>query len=67
MASKRRIRRKQCSGKRRYGSLADAQVFCNFKWKRGIHLRPYTCGFCKGIHIGHLTKKLKLDFARKKA
>jgi hypothetical protein len=65
MSSKRRIRRHQCTGKRRYANLTEAQLYCNSRWKHGVKLRPYTCKFCCGIHVGHLPKKLKQDFARK--
>jgi len=48
MASKRRLRRKQCATKVRYSSRKEA---------RQAVLRPslqiYKCPFCTGYHAGH--------------
>lgn len=61
MASKRRIRRKQCEGKKRYLNREDC-TFAMFKvnkknqsWHR---LNTYKCKFCKGWHFGHTPKKV---------
>ena len=54
MSSKRRLRRRSCEQKRRYGSAhhakrarraADPVKF------HGVH--PYHCQFCGGWHLGH--------------
>ena len=55
MASKRRLRRKQCEGKRRYATQAEAQTQADRS--RGVDggqcIDPYLCDFCGGWHIGH--------------
>ena len=57
MASKRRIRRKSCEGKRRFTNSTEAlnavhSVIRNGR-KRGGWLNVYKCQFCKGYHFGH--------------
>lgn len=57
MSSKRHVRRKQCSGKHRHASEADAkghiyQLRASGKTRAGV-LTPYRCSFCGGFHIGH--------------
>jgi hypothetical protein len=55
MGSKRRLRRKECEGKRRYGSHGEAQTAAN--GLRGVnggaYIEPYQCDFCNAWHIGH--------------
>ena len=55
MASKRRLRRKQCEGKRRYATQSDAQAQADRA--RGVdggtYIARYLCEFCNGWHIGH--------------
>lgn len=56
MASKRAIRRKACTGKRRYGTQADARrAISQLTRARGWQglLVPYRCKFCGGFHFGH--------------
>jgi hypothetical protein len=57
MASKRRKRRKSCSGKRRYESSADARTamiqVIHAGRSRGGFLHVYRCRFCGGYHFGH--------------
>lgn len=60
MASKRRIRRKQCDGKRRHATPEAAAGH-----RRFIHatagysglLNVYRCSFCGGYHVGHGKQK----------
>lgn len=55
MASKRRLRRKACEGKRRYQSVADAQPhITNLYRRRKAYgtLQAYKCQFCGGYHVG---------------
>ena len=54
MSSKRKLRRKECKGKRKWETWTAAQMFCNERWQRGIRLRPYACRWCNGIHVGHV-------------
>lgn len=59
MSSKRRIRRKSCTGKVRHNSLsqgwAHIRNLVQTKGPQG-NLRPYACGFCRFIHVGHASK-----------
>jgi len=55
MASKRRIRRKACAGKRRYATPAEG-----VRTIKGLHRKfgysqmdVYRCRFCTAYHIGH--------------
>ena len=60
MASKRRIRRKACTGKRRYTSAADAlQAIKSLQHNKGWqgYMQPYLCPFCNGYHFGHPPKR----------
>jgi hypothetical protein len=66
MASKRRQRRKQCEGKRRYGTQTEALTAqCNLNRKRGWSekLSPYRCRFCHGFHFGHTPGQKRLPHA----
>lgn len=57
MASKRRIRRKQCGNKRRYptsaAAMAEMQDVIRNGRKGGGWLNVYRCQFCRGYHFGH--------------
>lgn len=57
MASKRRIRRRQCDGKKRYATPAEAMVqmqdVIRNGRKKGGWLNVYRCRFCRGYHFGH--------------
>jgi len=57
MASKRRIRRRQCSGKRRFETpgLASEAMHALIKAGKKRHgwLHIYRCKFCNGYHFGH--------------
>jgi len=59
MSSKRRLRRKNCERKRRYGkdeAIVEA---------RRRHMRAYPCKFCGGFHIGHVRKGLEIPHGAK--
>lgn len=47
MASKRRLRRNHCDGKRRFATKADARRAASFG------TLPYRCHVCHGFHVGH--------------
>jgi hypothetical protein len=56
MASKRKIRRKECSGKRRYASREIAQRAVSrlkMNTKDTSYLKIYKCRWCSGWHFGH--------------
>lgn len=56
MSSKRRIRRKSCTGKVRHESAAAGWAAINSLHRtRGDQGRmtAYRCQFCKGWHVGH--------------
>lgn len=49
MASKRRIRRNACTGKRRFANKDEALKGGGWRFKQ----RAYKCEFCSGWHLGH--------------
>ena len=58
MSSKRAIRRRGCSGKRRYKTMEAAISAARWMFQSGS--RPpnaYGCKFCKGFHTGHMPGK----------
>jgi hypothetical protein len=52
MASKRRIRRNMCDGKKRHRSEQGAIIAIK-KTASRHPMRPYRCRFCGCWHIGH--------------
>lgn len=60
MASKRRLRRKACTGKIRHAdalaAFAHIRALFRSKGYQG-HLNAYRCGFCGGYHVGHAPRK----------
>lgn len=46
-------RRKQCDGKARWPSMKAAHAYCFHRRHVGVHIRPYHCRHCGGIHVGH--------------
>ena len=60
MASKRRLRRKSCEGKRVYPQEADAKRMAYLQYQNtGERVFEYKCHFCGQWHIGHLSRKLR--------
>jgi len=63
MASKRRIRRKQCGSKRRfetrYLAMDCMHSLIRAGKTRGGYLQVYICKFCGGFHFGHAIGKQK--------
>lgn len=56
MSSKRALRRRQCTGKQRFDSEADAiRAIRSLVRTQGHsgHISPYRCRFCGGFHFGH--------------
>lgn len=56
MSSKRRIRRKACTGKRKHETVEQAQAHIRHVRKASPGtpmLSIYRCAFCGGLHIGH--------------
>ncbi|MFP2504460.1 hypothetical protein [Buttiauxella gaviniae] len=56
MASKRRLRRKQCDGKMQHPSLEGAFIAIKMLHRRYGHqgqMRAYLCQFCHKFHKGH--------------
>ena len=56
MSSKRRIRRKECEGKRRYATQGEAHAAMLAAQKSatgGRYIDAYQCEHCGGWHIGH--------------
>lgn len=57
MASKRRQRRKQCTGKNRHPTADGAQIELYLIRKRYGHqgqMGIYRCPFCGKYHVGHI-------------
>lgn len=55
MASKRRLRRNACEGKRNYATQADAVAASeSLRRRTGERTNVYRCQFCSGWHHGHL-------------
>ena len=61
MASKRRVRRKSCEGKKKFDSMmaARAALFTLNRGKLYHRLHCYQCQFCKQWHLGHLKHKVE--------
>lgn len=61
MSSKRALRRRACSGKRRYESEAAAREGVRLLRRHGVTdwLTPYRCAFCNGFHFGHPPAKVR--------
>jgi hypothetical protein len=56
MSSKRRLRRKACTGKVRHADAvgAQAQIRQIRRANPGTpYLNVYRCAFCSGFHVGH--------------
>ena len=56
MASKRRIRRKSCEGKKRYMDTGEARKSLYFQKRNGSLkglINIYHCKFCGKFHLGH--------------
>lgn len=63
MASKRRIRRRQCNNKKRFETSGEAgylayKLMSNGK-DRGSVVHVYRCKFCGGYHVGHMQRGTK--------
>lgn len=53
MASKRALRRKECSGKKRHASHGNAMVAVHLGGDAYRGCAPYLCQHCGNWHIGH--------------
>jgi hypothetical protein len=54
MASKRRMRRRQCEGKRRFPDPETARSAALSAWRAcNQRFNVYRCDFCGGYHFGH--------------
>jgi hypothetical protein len=57
MSSKRGMRRRRCTGKRRYETAAHAAFdAAALSRQQREHLEPYRCPHCGGIHVGHVPR-----------
>jgi hypothetical protein len=60
MSSKRRLRRRVCTRKRRHATDNNARVeLFMIRKNHGYtgHLNVYRCPFCNGFHVGHTPRK----------
>jgi hypothetical protein len=62
MASKRRLREKQCGDKRKYWDEAKANAD---RYPDRMDLQAYRCKFCHRFHLGHPTKAARISRAAK--
>lgn len=65
MASKRRMRRNGCEGKKRYETQKEAEHGRNYLVIKTMdqhksYVNVYHCKFCGGWHVGHLSKRQNL-------
>lgn len=67
MASKRRIRRKSCEGKKHYDSVEEANAACGRALRLfNEHLHTYKCPYRRGkYHIGHPKKDVRKSYESK--
>lgn len=66
VSSKRALRRKACSGKRRYGTEEEARAgIAGLRRKEPATgwLTTYKCRFCGGFHFGHPTRRVRQAIA----
>lgn len=63
MSSKRRIRRKQCTRKKRYDYMAEAVWVAKQLRAKGHKVRAYRCTFCGGWHVGHTPRHIARQLA----
>ncbi len=61
MASKRRLRRKACTGKVRHKAIGDSYIHVKKLAKRGFFLAPYRCKHCGFWHVGHNRKLRSIE------
>ena len=60
MASKRRLRRIACDGKKQYADIHGATVAAGKASDRAeTWIHPYKCEFCGCWHIGHPPKRIR--------
>jgi len=60
MSSKRRVRRKACTGKIRHATFADAIAAARSLYRAsGQYLTPYRCRFGQHYHIGHMPARMR--------
>ncbi len=62
MSSKRRLRRRQCTHKRRFDNQPQAERMLGRlasigRLRPGLHV--YHCPFCRGYHLGRADKQFK--------
>ena len=60
MSSKRKLRHRSCESKIRHISIAQALVHAKIVTKAlHEHYSWYRCKFCKGYHVGRMTRVQK--------
>lgn len=62
MASKRRLRRKQCGDKVKFATSKEAENAAKFRSKDSkAWIASYKCQFCGFYHIGHPPKNVRMS------
>lgn len=58
MASKRRIRRNQCSKKKVFTTFEEARIVAYKMTRKHKYggISPYRCHFCNKFHVGHYSR-----------
>lgn len=66
MASKRRLRRKACEGKRKYSREEAATAARRLAFDKSTRVNEYNCPHCPFWHVGHPPKRMKaaMNFKR---
>lgn len=59
MASKRRLRRKSCTGKLRYERADAERLARRASYQTRSRISAYECWSCGGWHIGHTPGKVR--------
>ena len=69
MSSKRRLRRKSCTGKLQFptqdAALSAIKALTRSKGWQGL-LVPYRCSFCGQFHFGHPPSKILRSMGRER-
>lgn len=66
MASKRRLRRRQCTNKMRHADEEAAKVHARALKRSGYLCTWYKCDFCSGWHVGRASKKRRQQLRAKR-
>lgn len=67
MASRRRLRKKSCDGKKKFTDQESAGRAAAYRTRlHGRWITPYRCKFCGGYHIGHPPRSVRQSLKAKR-